>query len=131
MLTSEFHISSNKNLKCSEKLKVGLGNMQLIKNKQLDLANHIHMVSSDIFLLIETWLNDDFDSNWKVGSELNLNGLHLNTVDQANEKKGGIAIVYKDNIKKKKINTSQFNYFNSGVWRLDINNCSILVMIIF
>ena len=97
--------------------------MQSIKNDQLDLANHINMVSLDIFLLMETWLNGDADSIWKAISELNVNGLHLDIVDQANEKKGGgIAIVYKDNIKTKKINTSQFNSFESGVWTLDINN---------
>ena len=39
-----------------------------------------------------------------------------------------MAIVYKDNIKIKNINTSQFE---SGVWRLEINNCSILAMIIY
>ena len=90
------------------------------------------MVSLDIFLLMEEWLNDDANSIWKASSELNLNGLHLDTVDQENEKKGGgIAFVSKDNVKTKKINISQFNSFESGVWILDINNCSILVMVIY
>ena len=102
------------------------------ESKQLDLADHINMVSLDIFLLMETWLNEDADSIWKASSELNLNGIHLDTVDWANEKKGGgITIVYKDNIKTKKINTSQFNCFESCVRKLDVNNCSILVMIIY
>ena len=101
MLTS--NISSNKNLKCSEKLRVALGSMQSIKNKQLDLGNHISTVSLGILLLMKTWLNEDADSVWKASSELKLNGLHLDTVDWANEKKGGgIAIVYKDNIETKR-----------------------------
>ena len=100
MSISEFDIPSNKNFKCSEKLKVGLGNVQSVKNKQLELFNHINMVSLDIFLLTGTWLNEDTDSIWKASTELNLNGLHTDTVDGANEKKeGGIAIVYNDNIK--------------------------------
>ena len=90
------------------------------------------MVSLDICLLVETWLNEDADSIWKTSSELNLNGLHLDTVDQANEKKGGgIAAVYKDNIKTKRSTHLSLNSFESDVWRLDINNCSILVMIIY
>ena len=31
--------------------------------------------------------------------------------------------MYNDNMKTKKINTSHFNSFGSGVWRLDINSC--------
>ena len=105
------------------KIKRWSGKMQMIKNKQLDLANHINMVSLDIFLLMETWLKEDADLIWKASSELNLSGLHLDTVDWENEKKGGgIVIVYKDNIKIKKLNSSQFNCFESGVWRLDIDN---------
>ena len=102
ILSTEFHSSSNKSLKHSEKLRVGLGNMQSIKSKQTDLVNHINMVSWDIFLITETWINENADSIWKASSELNLNGLHLGTVDQINGKKGGgIAIAYKDNIKKR------------------------------
>ena len=47
------------------------------------------MVSLDIFLLMETWLNEDADSVWKASRELYLNGLYCDSVDWANEKKGG------------------------------------------
>ena len=117
MSTSDLHISSNKNLKCSEKIRFGLGNMH--KSKQLDLANHINMVSLDIFLLMETWLNEDADSIWKASSELNLDGLQLDTVDWANEKKGGgIVIEYKDNIKKNQDISVKILW----VWCMEIRN---------
>ena len=32
MSMSEFHLLSNNNLKCSEKVRAGLGNMKLMKN---------------------------------------------------------------------------------------------------
>ena len=56
-----------------------LSNIQSIKNKELQLLEHLINNRIDIAVVIETWLNEDTDKAWVLTSELNRNGFNLET----------------------------------------------------
>ena len=69
-----------------------LVNSQSIKNKDLCLKQYIQECRADLTIITETWLQED-DTIWLMSTELNNDGLKMETVNRTNGKGGGLAKV--------------------------------------
>ena len=76
-----------------KQLQLLLSNIQAIKNKELQLLEHLNNNRIDIAVVIETWLDEDTDKAWVLTSELNRNGFNLETSNRIGRRGGGLAII--------------------------------------
>ena len=63
----------------TKQLHLLLSNIQSMKNKKLLLLEHLNNNRIDIAVVTETLLNEDTDKAWALTSELNRNGINLDT----------------------------------------------------
>ena len=63
----------------TKQLHLLVSNIQSIKGQELLLLEHLINNNIDIAVITETWLNEDTDKAWVLTSELNRNGLNLDT----------------------------------------------------
>ena len=107
-----------------------LMNVQSIKNKDIAIRKLIEERKSDFAVITETWLSDE-DDIWKMGSELNNNGLSLKTSDRKGRKGGGIALVHSDKIKVKESDKGAKNSFEFAAWKIQCGNIPTSVIAVY
>ena len=81
--------------------------------------------------ITETWLKEDDDIQ-KNACCLNSNGLHINTINRKTGQRGGsIGLIWIENIKSKRLITSETKSFKSGAWNKEFNNNKITIIAIY
>ena len=91
---------------------------------EYDLAVHV---------LTETWPKDaPIDKTWTDCSLITQGAYKCITSDRASSKKGGgLALLYKSEIKCKDVNLMIQKLFECSGWKLDVNNKTLLVIAIY
>ena len=118
--------------KTEERVSLLLLNCQSVKNKDLQIRETIDEYKADIAILTETWLNDsDNDNVWIEATELNNNGLKMDTVNRKNRKGGGLAIIYKSHIKMKKGRRGATPSFEYAEWKLYFKSVTMDIVAIY
>ena len=107
-----------------------LVNDQSIKNKDLCLKQYIQECRADLTIITETWLQED-DTIWLMSTELNNDGLKMETVNRKSGKGGGLAIVYKTNITIKKLKTGATRSFEYAIWKCIIKGITTNILAIY
>ena len=79
-------------------------NAQSIKNKDKLIVDYLLNEHIDVAIITETWLKDT-DDIWLQGCELNKNGYKITSSNRKNRQGGGVALVYKDSLIIKMLNT--------------------------
>ena len=83
--------------------KIGIINVQSVRNKDTFLTQEIITHNIDVTLITETWLNNTpCDIAWLHQSNLLQSGYAISTHNRPT-RGGGLALLYKDNMKIKKI----------------------------
>ena len=103
-------------------LSFGLVNVRLIKSKERALVNYITKKDFDIVLMTEMHLKPDKDDAWKSASCLNRNGYTLECCDRLVNKGEGIGLIYKSNLKVKKLDSGMGKTFEFKVWQINLKN---------
>lgn len=101
-------------------LKLSTANTRSIRSKSSEVTQHIFEEKIDICVITETWLQTDGDSH--IRGELTQDGYSLDDVPRLNRQGGGIALLYRDNIKVTRSTSTVFQSFECAEWRLSFNN---------
>ena len=113
-----------------EQVSLLLLNAQSVKNKDLNIRSCIDEYKAEVTIVTESWLTED-DSLWVMRSELNNNGVCMQTVNRKGRKVGGLAIIYKNNIKVKKVKSGSTRSFEYGMWNVQMKNITLNVLAIY
>ena len=113
-----------------EKVSLLLLNTQSLKNKDSDVRIAIEEYKADVTILTETWLSDS-DVIWTEACELNNNGLKMEVVNRKGRQGGGLAIVYKSNVKVKKGRCGATRSFEYASWKIYFKNISTVILAIY
>ena len=73
-------------------------NTQSLKNKDAILLDHLIEMKTDICIVTKTWLKEN-DDTWLECSDISRNGYKIQTHNRNIAKGGGLAIVYRSNLK--------------------------------
>ena len=96
-------ISEDNVPKPNTQCKIGTISAQSVRNKDNLLTQEIVTHNIDVTLITETWLNDTpQDTAWLHQSDLLQSGYTISTHNRPT-RGGGLALLYKDNMKIKKI----------------------------
>ena len=114
-----------------KQLHLLLGNIQSIKNKELQLLEHLNNDRIDIAVVIETWLNEDTDKAWVLTSELNRNGFNLETSNQIGRRGGGLTIISRSYLKTRKIMEGNQKTFQYAVWKVETHGNTVTCIAIY
>ena len=118
-------ISEDIIIKPSTQCKVGTINAQSIKNKDTFLAQEIKTNNLDLTLITETWLNDTpEDTAWSHQSDLIQLGYAISRHNRPS-RGGGIALLYKDDTKVKKIEAQDLHTIECAIWQVSLKNKTI------
>ena len=88
----------------SAQVKVGLLNAQSVKNKALDIIDHVNDNNLDLVALTETWLTDN-DTVHKA--ELTSNGFTIHSATRKQKRGGGVALLVRSPIHSKRVTDKQ------------------------
>ena len=78
-------------------MKLGLINVQSMKNKEITLLDHITENDLDFLIITETWLTDSTaDSQWKTTFQLTTKPLRLLSQNRDGQRGGRIALIHKE-----------------------------------
>ena len=81
----------------TSKVKLGLINVQLMKNKEITLLDHITENDLDFLIITETWLTDStVDSQWKTTSQLTTKPLRLLSQNRDGQRGDRSALIHKE-----------------------------------
>ena len=106
----------------STQCKIGTINAWPIKNKDTLLAQEIKTNNLDLTLITETWLNDTSeDTAWLHQFDLIQLG-HAISAQNRPSRGGGIALLYKDDIKVKKIEAQHLCTIEYAIWQVSLKN---------
>ena len=109
-------------VKCSiePELCLGTANVQLIKNKDQLLSDFLLEYDLDVLVLTETWLKDTpIDKAWMDCSLITQGAYNCITSKRAGSKRGGgLALLYKSEIKCKEVDLAIKNSFECSGWKL-------------
>ena len=105
--------------------KIGTINAQSVRNKDTLLNQEIITHNIDVTLITETWLNDTpHDTAWLHQSDLLQSGYAISTHNRPT-RQGGLALLYKDNMKIKKIEAQHLCMIEYAIWQVSIKNKTI------
>ena len=107
-----------------------LVNVQSIKNKDLCLKKYIQECRADLTIITETWLQED-ETILLMSTELNNDGLKMETVNRKNGKGGSLAIVYKTNITTNTLKTGATRSFEYAIWKFIIKGITTNILAIY
>ena len=82
----------------SHNFALTLVNMQSLKNKDTILLDHLPEKKTNICIVTETWLKEN-DATWLECSDISRNGYKIQTHSRNIWKGGGLATVYRSNLK--------------------------------
>ena len=102
-------------------LRLTVINIWSIKNKDINLLDHLVENKTDICIVTETWLNED-DKIRLECCGLSKNGFQIQSVNRKNRKGGGLAIISTINIKIKLLEYAEKSSFKYAVWKVSTNN---------
>ena len=114
-----------------KQLHLLLSNIQSIKNKELQLLEHLNNNRIDIAVVIETWLSEDTDKAWVLTSELNRNGFNLETSNRIGRRGGGLAIISRPYLKTRKIMEGNQKTFQYAVWKVETHGNTVTCIAIY
>ena len=117
---------------CRKNINFGLLNCRSIKNKDLVINEIATENGLDLLLLCETWLQLDTDDIWLQCSELNKHEYKFDSVPRVGKRGGGLGLMYNsNNIKVTKTESGELEYFEFGIWNIQINTRHITVIRIY
>ena len=100
-------------------------NAESVRNKDTLLTQEIMTNNIDVTLITETWLNDTPQNiAWLHQSDLLQAGYAISTHNRPT-RGGGFALLYKDNMKMKKIEAQQLCTIEYAIWHVSIKNKTI------
>ena len=111
--------------------KIATINAQSVRNKDTLLTQEIITNNIDVTLITETWLNDTpQDIAWLHQSDLLQAGYAISTHNRPT-RGGGLALLYKDNMKIKKIEAQHLHTIEYAIWHVSIKNKTIKILGIY
>ena len=116
----DIFISEDIIIKPSTQCKIGTINAQSIKNKDTFLAQKIKTNNLNLTLMTETWLNDTpEDTAWLHQSDL-IQLRYAISMHNRPSRGGGIALLYKDGMKIKKIEAQHLHTIECAIWLVSL-----------
>ena len=115
------------NMQC----KIATVNAQSIRSKDILLTQEIATNNIDITLITETWLNDTpQDTAWLHQSDLLQAGYAISTHNRPT-RGGGLALLYKQNMKIKKIEAQHLCMMEYAIQHVSLKNKSLNILGIY
>ena len=115
------------NMQC----KIATVNAQSIRNKDILLTQEFATNNIDITLITETWLKDTpQDTAWLHQSDLPQAGYAISTHNRST-RGGGLALLYKQNMKIKKIEAQHLRTMEYAIWHVSLKNKSLNILGIY
>ena len=106
-------------------------NAQSIRNKDILLTQEIATNNIDITLVSETWLNNTpQDTAWLHQSNLLQAGYAISTHNRPT-RGGGLALLYKQNMKIKKTKAQHLHTMEYAIWHVSLKNKSLNILGIY
>ena len=103
-------------------------NAQSIRNKDILLTQEIAANNIDITLITETWLNDTpQDTAWLHQSDLLQAGYAI-SIHNRPTRRGGVALLYKQNMKINKIEAKHLCTMEYAIWHVSLKNKSLNIL---
>ena len=114
-------------------LKLGLCNVQSIKNKQDHLFSEILLHSLDICVFTETWLSDsDKDTLWTKSTILNTDKFQISTTNRLDKRGGGLVIIWnKNNLKCRLVQSGRKSTLEFAIWKVSGHNKNLHIVAIY
>ena len=66
-----------------------------------------------------------------MGCELNKNGLKIDTINRQNRRGGGLAIIFRNDIKVKRTKSGAKTSFEYALWKINLKNVTTSVLAIY
>ena len=124
-------ISEDSVPKPNTQCKIATINAQSVRNKDTLLTQEIMDNNIDVTLITATWLNDTpQDIAWLHQSSLLQAGYAISTHKRPT-RGGGLALLYKDNMKIKKIEAQHLCMIEYAIWQVSIKNKTIHILGIY
>ncbi|XP_060590708.1 uncharacterized protein LOC132745754 [Ruditapes philippinarum] len=114
---------SNLNELRRNNLTLSTVNSRSLRNKSAELLQHIYEEQIDFCVITETWLQPEGDD--KTRGELKQDGYNLDDVPRSERKGGGLALLYRDNLKCSRLSNDQFQSFECAEWEI---KCKIFTL---
>jgi hypothetical protein len=118
-----------KNSHRQRKLKIATVNKRSIRNKSVELLQHIVEENINFCLITETWLPPDGDD--VIRGELSHDGYCFYDSPRPDRSGGGVCILYRNNLKVSKISSKAFQSFECVEWKLSTQNFILFVVGIY
>ena len=119
---------------CDMELRKNLGltaiNIQSIKNKDTNLLDYLVENKTDICIVTETWLKEG-DKKWLECCDLSKNGYQIHSANRKTSRGGGLAITSTISIKITLLEQGQKASFECAVWKVNMCNSSITLLVIY
>ena len=125
------YISEDTVPKPNTQCKIAMINAQSVRNKDTLLTQEIITNNIDVTLITKTWLNDTpQDIAWLHQSDLLQAGYAISTHNRPT-RGGGLALLYKENMKIKKIEAQHLCMIEYAIWHASIKNKTINILGIY
>ena len=98
------------------KLKIATVNARSIKGKSSELLQHVLETNIDLCVISETWLKADGDD--VIRGELLQEGFCFNDVPREDRKGGGLALLYRNNLKVSVCPYKEYRSFECVEWKI-------------
>ena len=104
-------------------------NTRFLRRKTADILQHIYEQSVDLCVITETWLQPEADD--VVRGELSQDGYCFDDVPRPDQKGGGLALLYRSNLKVSKCFAKQFTSFECAEWKVCSNSFILYIVGIY
>ena len=127
----DIFISGDIIIKPSIQCKISTINAWSIKSKDTFLAQEIKTNNLDLSLIMERWQNDTpEDTAWLHQSDLIQSGYTISTHNRPS-RGGRIALLYKDDMKVKKIEAQHLHTIVHAIWQVSLKNKTTAILCIY
>ena len=109
---------------------LALVNKQSLKNKDTILLDHLIEKKTDICIVTDTWLKEN-DATWLECSDISRNGYQIQTHNRNIRKDGGLAIVYRSNLKVSAIKANHTRSMEYAIWKVNTGTVTINIISIY
>ena len=110
---------------------MGTINVHSIRNKDIFLGQEISTNNIDLTLITETWLNDTpQDTTWLHQSDLIQSGYAISMHNRW-KRGSGIALLYKDSMKVKKIEAQHLCTIEYAIWQVSLKTKTIVILRVY
>ena len=106
---------------------LALGNVQSIKNKDDIVDEFLHNTKPDVLVATETWLSAE-DNIWRNGLEIVKEGYGFNEIHWCKRRGGGLALLYKTNLKVKRLSQCMSPSMELAVWKVPSSQMSLCIV---